>query len=147
MKSTLFTLLFVLTLTISGCSSSGGSKTAIQIDSAWVMAGTSGNNTAAFMTLKNTASQDDKLIKAECNISMEVVLMDMKINNDKMEMFNVDSIVVPAKGQVKLNSGSFHVMFMGLNKDLKVGDKIQLTLTFEKAGVVKMDVPVKKPTQ
>jgi copper(I)-binding protein len=38
--------------------------------------------------------------------------------------------------------GGDHIMLMGLTRAFKDGDMIHLTLTFEHAGVVDVDVPV-----
>jgi periplasmic copper chaperone A len=47
-----------------------------------------------------------------------------------------------ASGSVVLKPGSYHVMMIGLKKPLTVGEKIPLTLTFEKAGNISVTVPV-----
>jgi periplasmic copper chaperone A len=142
MKTKLVCFMLILAVALSGCANVPVGP--IQIDSHWVRAAATGGNTAAFMLIKNTSGQDDKLIKAESSVSGKIGLMDTQKKDDKMQMVDVDSIVVPANGQVELKSGSFHVMFMGLTRDLNEGDKIQLKLTFEKGGTVQLDVPVKK---
>jgi copper(I)-binding protein len=43
---------------------------------------------------------------------------------------------------VVLKPGSYHVMLIGLKKQLTAGEKIPLTLTFEKAGNISVTVPV-----
>ena len=45
-------------------------------------------------------------------------------------------------GPVKLQPGGFHIMLLGLKQGLAAGSRLPLTLTFEKAGSVQMDVPV-----
>jgi len=37
------------------------------------------------------------------------------------------------------------VMLMGLNQDLKAGDQVAFTLTFQNAGSVTVEAPVKTP--
>ncbi len=53
---------------------------------------------------------------------------------DTMTMREVDSIELPAGEMVELKPGGYHVMLLDLVKPLEVGDEIELTLTFEKAG-------------
>jgi copper(I)-binding protein len=36
-------------------------------------------------------------------------------------------------------------MLIGVTRDLKAGDKIKLTLTFEKAGEMQLEAPVREP--
>ena len=45
----------------------------------------------------------------------------------------------------ELKPGSYHVMMMGLKKELKEGDKISFTLKFKNAGELKIEAPVKAP--
>jgi copper(I)-binding protein len=54
-------------------------------------------------------------------------------------------IDIPANGQVELKPGGFHVMLIGLTRDLNVGDSVQLTLTFEKAGQIPVTAQVRQP--
>ena len=49
---------------------------------------------------------------------------------------------IPAHGSHALARGGDHVMLLGLTRQLNDGDTVALTLTFEKAGEVKVDVPV-----
>jgi copper(I)-binding protein len=144
MKRFFVMLLIVFVLAgLFGCS--GAVKSSIQVETPWIRTAASGNNTAAFMVIKNSTALEDKLVKAEANISGKVILMDTQKKDGKMQMVDVDSISLPANGQVELKSGSLHIMFMGLSKDLNEGDTVQLNLTFEKGGSLQLSVPVKKP--
>ena len=51
-----------------------------------------------------------------------------------MTMRPVESIELPAGKTVKLEPGGYHIMLLDLVKPLEVGEKIELTLTFDKAG-------------
>ena len=59
-----------------------------------------------------------------------------------MKMEHVDAIDIAADGMLKMKPGGYHIMLMGLNAPLKEGDEIDLTLTFEKAGEVKVKAKV-----
>lgn len=63
-------------------------------------------------------------------------------DNGVMKMEHVDAIEVPANGMLQMKPGGYHIMLMGLNAPLKEGDEIDLTLTFEKAGEVKVKAKV-----
>jgi copper(I)-binding protein len=67
------------------------------------------------------------------------------MKDNVMTMSEIPSLEVPANGQVELKPGSYHIMVMELKKDLKVGDKIQVALTFEKAGKVIVEAEVRAP--
>ncbi len=51
-------------------------------------------------------------------------------------------IEVPAGGMAELKPGGFHVMFMGLKQPLEEGGSFPVTLVFERAGTVTVDVTV-----
>ena len=61
-----------------------------------------------------------------------------------MQMSPVPNIPVPANGKAELKPGGLHMMLIGLNRELKAGDKVQLTLNFEKAGKVPVTAEVKE---
>ncbi len=98
-----------------------------------------------YMTIRNTGSQNDRLLKAEADIAQKVELHTAAMQGDQMKMAPVDSIQIPAGGEVKLQSGGDHIMLFGIARELKVGDVISLTLTFEKAGTAPVRVEVRNP--
>jgi len=69
----------------------------------------------------------------------------MKMEGDVMRMRQVDAIEVPVGQTVELKPGGYHLMFIGLKAPLKVGERFPMTLKFEKAGEVKVEVVVQAP--
>lgn len=61
-----------------------------------------------------------------------------------MMMRPVAKIALAKGSMVELKPGGYHVMLLGLVKPLKVGDTLKMTLTFEKAGTITVDVPVRE---
>lgn len=101
---------------------------------------------AGFMTITNTGTEDDRLVKATSDISATAQIHDMKMVGDVMKMEELpDGIVIPAGGSVKLKPKSLHIMFMGLKQQVLAGEEFSGTLTFEKAGTVKVDYEVAAP--
>lgn len=100
------------------------------------------NAGAGFVTIKNSGKQDDKLIAASANVSKSVELHTHIKDGEIMRMRKVEAINVPAGGAAELKPGGDHVMFIDLNGPLKEGDKVAVTLTFEKGGEVKVEMPV-----
>jgi len=97
-----------------------------------------------FLTLKNAGGAADKLVKAASPVAETVELHTHVKDGDAMRMRPVDGIPVPARGQTSLVPGGYHIMLIGLKQALKEGTSFPLTLTFEKAGTVTIDVPVQK---
>ena len=98
----------------------------------------------AFMTLNNAGATDDKLIKASADVSKKAELHTHIREGDIMRMRRVEAIDVPAGGVATLEPGGDHVMLMGLREPLKEGETFPLTLTFENAGEVTVEVMVMK---
>lgn len=58
-------------------------------------------------------------------------------------MAKVPSIDVPAGGSVELKPGSYHVMLIGLNRELRNGDKFSLSLSFQSGATSTVQVEVR----
>ena len=115
----------------------------ITIENPWARA-TAGRaaNGAGFMTLVNAGATDDRLIKAETGVAKKTELHTHKMEGDVMKMRPVPAIDLPAGQSVALKPGGLHVMMMGLHDPLKQGESFPVTLTFEKAGTVTVDVAI-----
>lgn len=99
---------------------------------------------AAFFGIMNAGDEDDRLIGAASNIAKRVELhTHIEGDNGVMQMVHVEEgFVVPAGAMHTLKRGGDHVMFMGLNDTMEQGDMVTVTLTFEKAGDVTVEIPV-----
>ena len=99
---------------------------------------------AAFLVIHNNGKQADTLIAAESDMSKRTEVHESYMEKDIMMMRHVDTVVIPAGGMATLKPGGYHVMFMGLKKPLDMGTTFPLTLVFEKAGKVTVNVKVQK---
>ncbi len=97
-----------------------------------------------FVKIQNVGAKGDKLISASADVSEAVELHTMKVEFGVMRMRQVDSIDIAANSTTDLKPGGLHIMFMGLKKPLKEGDRFPVTLKFENAGEVKIEVAVEK---
>jgi copper(I)-binding protein len=115
----------------------------ITVEGPWARASAgSARAGAAFMTLNNAGTADDKLIAASTTVADKAELHTHIREGDIMRMRPVEAIDVPAGGIAELQPGGEHVMLMGLKQPLKEGEAFPLTLTFEKAGPVTIEVTV-----
>lgn len=98
---------------------------------------------AAFMIIENTGAED-RLIDVRASIAKKVELhTHLQDANGVMKMIHVEEGIAIAAGESHaLQRGGEHVMFMGLNTVPAQGDMVELTLTFEKAGDIVVEVPV-----
>ncbi len=100
---------------------------------------------AAFMVLRNDSGTDDRLVSASApTVAKRVELHTHQEDGDGvMRMVEVaEGFVLPAGGARALERGGDHVMLMGLTTSLTEGVTFPLTLVFEQAGEVTVEVPV-----
>lgn len=125
----------------------------IQITQAYARSlGGVGSSGAIFFEIENTSDKDDRLIDVTSDVAQKVQLHTHKAGADGvMQMLHVpEGFPVAAMAKHALARGGDHVMLMGLTRDLNDGDLISLTLTFESAGQMVIEVPVdntRKPGQ
>lgn len=96
---------------------------------------------AAFFTVRN-AGAADRLIGASTPQAQKSELHTHTHADGMMKMQQVQAVDIPAKGEARFQPGGNHVMLFGMNKPLKAGEQFPLTLEFEKAGKVEVQVKV-----
>lgn len=99
---------------------------------------------AAYLQITNQSGQDDVLVAAKADASaMTELHTHIESGDGVMMMRQIKGGIPLAAGEtVVMQRGGDHVMMMGLNGGLKNGAMVQITLTFEKAGDVVVEVPV-----
>ena len=99
---------------------------------------------AAFFEIRNTGDEDDRLISATAGVYKKVELhTHIDAGDGVMKMREVEGgFPVPAGESHMLQRGGDHVMFLGLTTQFEQGMTFPLTLVFEKAGEITVDVPV-----
>jgi copper(I)-binding protein len=85
--------------------------------------------TGAFMTL--TSSVDAKVGAVSSDVAKKAEIHASMIMNGVNHMHSVDQIPLPAGKPVELKAGGYHVMLMELNRTMKTGDVVPITLTVE----------------
>ncbi len=98
---------------------------------------------AVYVTLSNSGSKADALVSASTDAAQMAELHETSHDAGVMRMRPVKSIPVPAGGKTVLKPGGYHIMLMGLTRDLKPGDKVAVTLKFEHGGETRIEVSVK----
>jgi periplasmic copper chaperone A len=122
----------------------GAGNSSITVEQPWARATPTGAKTGAvYMTLDNKSGTADRLTGASSDVADKLQIHEMNVENGVMQMREVPGgLPIPAGGSVVLKPGSYHVMLIGLKKPLTAGEKIPMTLTFEKAGNISVTVPV-----
>jgi copper(I)-binding protein len=135
-------LLFVAALAVSPLilpPSAWAQRSVVRVTEPFVRAALRGHTAAAYMKLQGGP---DKLIGVASDAAERVELHETAMENGVMTMRPVGGVLVSPGVATRLAPGGLHVMLIGLKHALKAGDRITLTLTFERAGKATVIVPV-----
>lgn len=118
---------------------------ALTVSSAWSRAMPPSVPTgAAYFKLNNAGEQQERLIGAQTPRAGKTELHTHVHEGDIMRMEQIDSVEIPAGGQAEFKPGGNHVMMFELKEPLVAGDSFPLTLIFEHAGEVTVDVMIQE---
>jgi copper(I)-binding protein len=114
------------------------------ITQAWSRATPGGAKIAGgYLTIENTGSTADRLIGGSGDVTARIEVHEMTTSNGVMTMRALDKGLVIEPGKtVQLAPGGYHLMMFDLKGPLKQGDKVPVTLEFEKAGKVRLSFDV-----
>ena len=117
-----------------------------RVEAPWVR-GTVAQQEATGAFMRITSAHGGRLVSVTSPLAGTVEIHEMTMSGDVMKMHAVPSIELPAGQAVELGPGGYHVMMMGLKKQLKAGDSVPLTLVVEGQGgrreTLKLMAPVK----
>lgn len=95
-----------------------------------------------FLELENQGKSADKLQSLSSSVAQEVQIHNMLMDGDMMKMRQLTELSLPAGEKLTMKpSNGPHLMLIGLKQPLQAGQTIPMTLVFEKAG--KLDIQVK----
>ena len=97
---------------------------------------------AVYLTVINHGAAGDRLLAVSTPVAAKAQLHSNIVDAGVMKMRPVEAIEIAAKGSTALEPGGVHVMLMGVQNPLKEGDAFAMTLTFETAGSVDVEVHV-----
>ncbi len=118
----------------------------VSVTAPWVRATVPAQKTTgAFMHLQSELAA--RLVGVSSSVATTVEMHEMTMNGSTMKMGRVHGIDLPAGKGVNLASGGYHIMLMGLKRQLKEGDAIDLTLQVQGAGRKLEKVTVKVPVK
>ncbi|GAA0295738.1 hypothetical protein GCM10010302_38050 [Streptomyces polychromogenes] len=126
----------------AGAQAGDSAKPKMTVSGAYMPEPVNDKMAGAFMVIKNDSKTADKLLAVTTPLSDDAQVHETK--DQKMQQ--VQSMDVPANGELKLERGGSHIMFMGLKNKPNVGDKVTIELRFEKADPVKVELDVKERT-
>ncbi len=98
-------------------------------------------NTAAFMRILNRGYADRVLVGGSTPAADSVSILATINDNGMMKMEHQMNLVIPAQGEVLLESGGLHLMLMGLKGSLGE-EEVELNLSFQDGGTISLRLPV-----
>ncbi|WP_245424152.1 copper chaperone PCu(A)C [Methylovirgula sp. 4M-Z18] len=113
----------------------------IKLAMPWTRATPKGADAAVgYITITNTGAEPDRLIGGSTPIADHFEIHEMSTAGGVMKMRELETGVEIKPGQtLVLKPNGIHIMMVGLKNQVKKGDKIRATLTFEKAGSVDVE--------
>ncbi|MFB9970814.1 copper chaperone PCu(A)C [Pseudoroseomonas cervicalis] len=115
----------------------------VEIGHPWSRAAPPRGTGAGFMTLRNTGSQPDRLVAARAAIARTVEIHTHLHEGGVMRMRPVEGgIVLPPGQEVALAPGGYHLMLIGLSEALVQGQRVPVTLVFERGGEIQVELAV-----
>lgn len=147
-----FTLLLLFTVLLSACDNNKSATEtkataadSITISDPYIRAMPPGQKvTAMFMIMENSSSSLQDLVSAETTASDHAELHEHKMIDGMMKMGQVEKISVNANSSAALKPGGYHIMLIGLKKDLEPGEMVDIKLTFKDGSSKTVKTEVKK---
>ncbi|MGF1612163.1 MAG: copper chaperone PCu(A)C [Kiloniellales bacterium] len=102
---------------------------------------------AAYLTITNQGAEADRLVAVATPVARSAELHTHLMDDGVMKMRPVVAIEVAPGEPAVLQPGGLHIMLMGLSAPLQEGQSFPLTLTFEKAGTIEVEVEIEGATE
>jgi hypothetical protein len=144
-------LLVCLVISAGGCGDPAPPAPDLVVRDAWVRSAvvpegmTVPVNSAAYLTIENRGDAADHLLEVSFEDARRVELHESFVDERGIaSMRPVDSVEVPPGGEARLEPGGLHVMLMGLESSLSVGDSLEIVLRFEVSGKTNVTAVVRQ---
>jgi copper(I)-binding protein len=98
----------------------------------------------AYMEIRNAGAQPDRLLSASTGVARRVELHVTQREGDVTRMRQVQSFEIPAGERFVLRPGSSHLMLVDLARPLRQGERFPMTLRFERAGELRVELEVQE---
>jgi copper(I)-binding protein len=132
----------------SGSGSSPSPRLAAQlfVSDAWVRPTVDASQpSAAYLAITNGSAAADVLMRVSSPVAASVELHQTSVDASGMAgMQPMAQLDIPAGATVTFQPGGLHLMLTGLTGPLRVGDHVELDLTFQDAGTIVVDAEVRQ---
>ncbi len=117
----------------------------LAVTDAWARAMLPGQPTGGgYFTVENHGQSADRLLSASSPAAGKVEFHEMKMQDSIMVMRPVQGgLEIPAGGALALKPGGYHMMFIEVKAPFKAGESVAVTLQFQNAGKLELELPVR----
>jgi periplasmic copper chaperone A len=117
----------------------------IEVRHPWSRATPTGAKLAvAYMELRNRGTQPDRLLSASTEVAKRVEMHVTHREGEVTKMRQVQSFQIPGRERYALRPGGAHLMLVDLAQPLKKGQRFTMTLRFERAGELEVELEVQE---
>lgn len=124
---------------LAGCAAASGSADPgmVRVRSARIELPPDPSVAALRFVVENGTGEADRLVKVASPAARSVSVHRSRVNASGLaEMDPVASVPIAARSSVRFRPGGLHVMLTGISRPLALGDRVPVTLTFERAPSV-----------
>ncbi len=115
----------------------------LMVSNPWARASAgAAQNGAAYLTITNSGAEIDRLVGVQTTAAVRAELHTHIRDGDIMRMEAIDAVDLPSGTTTTLAPGGDHIMLMSLEGPLVEGEKVSVSLTFEKAGDVTVEAMI-----
>ena len=133
-------VLFCLLLAVS---TAFAADSGLKVEKAWARAALStATPGAVYLTIVNAGTTADRLTRLSTPAAAEAQIHLMTMDGNVMQMRPVDALDVKPGERIELKPGGLHIMLVKLKQPLKQGGHFPLSLEFERAGRIDVEVLV-----
>jgi copper(I)-binding protein len=97
---------------------------------------------AGYLEISNAGPKADVLVSISSPIAERVEIHQTRVENGVARMMPLGRLAVPPGAKIVASPGGIHLMFIELKTPLKAGDRVPATLTFARAGRLKVEFHV-----
>jgi len=115
----------------------------VTVEKAWMRATPPGAKLAAGYLLIRNAGAADRLVSVSSPAAERVETHITMHEGDVARMRELKGYDVPAGGTLELKPGGAHLMFVNIKAPMKEGASVPATLTFQRAGEIKVEFQVR----
>ncbi len=121
---------------------------ALEITEAWTRQAPAGQDAVAgYLVIRNTGAETDRLLSAWSPVAEAIELRELTSPpqgsaGSPQPRRAMDGLLVPGSGTLRLEPDGAYIAFIRPKQAFELGDRVPVTLRFERAGTVSVVMPV-----